>query len=34
MSTVEYIQMFVEYFTMLLDYLKDFFAKLTGKEEE
>ena len=34
MSTVEYIQMFVEYLTMLITYLKDFYAKLSGEKTD
>ncbi len=32
MSTVDYINMFVEYFTMLINTLKEFFAKLKGDD--
>lgn len=32
MSTVDYINMFVEYLTMLINALKDFFAKLKGDD--
>ena len=34
MSTVDYINMFVEYFTMLITALKEFFAKLKGDDAE
>ena len=34
MTTVEYIEKFVEYFTMLISALKEFFAMLSGGKEE
>ena len=33
MSTVEYINEFVKYFTMLITYLKEFFAMISGDKE-
>lgn len=33
MSTVDYINMFVEYFLLLINEIKKFFNGLTGKEE-
>ncbi len=34
MSAVDYINMFVEYLTTLINYLKDFFAKMKGEEAD
>ena len=33
MSTVDYINMFVEYFMLLINTLKDFFAKMKGEDD-
>lgn len=34
MSTVEYINMFVEYLTTLITYLKEFFSKISGDKAD
>ncbi len=34
MSTVEYINMFVEYLTTLIAYLKEFFSKFSSDKKE
>lgn len=34
MSTVEYINMFVEYFTKLIEFIKEFLAGLKGETTE
>lgn len=34
MSTVEYINMFVEYLTTLIAYLKEFFSKFSSEKKE
>ncbi len=34
MSTVDYINEFVKYFTMLINALKEFFAMISGNKEE
>ena len=34
MSTVDYINEFVKYFTMLISYLKEFFAAFSNKDAE
>ena len=33
MSTVDYINMFVEYFMVLINTLKEFFAKMKGEDD-
>ena len=34
MSAVDYINMFVEYLTTLIAYLKEFFSKFSSDKEE